>query len=148
MSPIKAAWPAILSLMLLGCASFRASAPEGFAPYPGDNPFRAISPDGVVYRAQTLPNDPEADLAFWREAVKTRMEKAGYKIVSDSTLPVGDREAALLELAAPLGNRDYGYLIAVAVEGKKILLVESAGDARDFVPRKAAVLKAITDSQL
>ncbi len=145
MSKTRKALLALLPLLLLGCASFRAPAPDGFAPYANERTFRAVSADGVVYRVKTLKNDPKADLAFWQEAVKTRMEKAGYKIVSDSTLKLQGSEATLLELAAPFGDRDYSYLIALAISGKKILLVESAGDMRDFAPRKAAVLQAVRD---
>ncbi|MFZ5477121.1 MAG: DUF4349 domain-containing protein [Myxococcota bacterium] len=116
-----------------------ATAPDGFAPYPKARRFAATSPDGVVYRVRTAKNEPEADLAFWREALTTRMKEAGYTVVSEGELDGG----AYLELSAANGPRDDAYLIGIFVAGRKIVIAEAAGEVTRFAARRDAVLAAM-----
>ena len=117
--------------------------PEGFAAYAERKRIRATSPDGVVYRVRVQDNDPEADLAFWEEAMKTRMLEAGYHEVEAKRIKSGDREGALLELGAADGEKDQSYLIALFVDGSKLVVIEAAGQVERFAPRKAAIIEAI-----
>jgi len=136
---------------LAGCA-FQASAPDGFAQFPrsrvSSSPLRASSPDGVLFTVRTEKNDPPADLGFWREALKTRMGHAGYRVVADTVCPMHGSQGALLKLAAPMGNQDYFYWIAFTLSpsGKRIVVAEAAGESKRFLAREEDIRKAIANS--
>ncbi|MDP2304803.1 MAG: DUF4349 domain-containing protein [Pseudomonadota bacterium] len=123
------------------------SAPAGFAPGKKTRRFVAVSPDDVVFRVRTVKNEPEADLAFWKEAMTTRMTAAGYRVVAGASpggnVKAGDVPGALLELSAPDGAQDAAYLVAVFVDGGRLVIVESAGEVARFAGRRAAVVAAI-----
>ena len=156
MSPWQRGWISIANLglgglgivafLLVGCA-LHTVAPREFASYPGglfsSGDFRAVSPEGLLFTVRTEKNDPKADLPFWRQAMKTRMSQAGYRIVSDTNCLMGGKEAALLKMAAPVGNKDYLYWVAISVSGKKILVVEAAGEAKPFLRRAPDIAEAI-----
>jgi hypothetical protein len=120
--------------------------PEGFAAYHERKRLRAASPDGVVYRVRVQKNKPEADLAFWEEAMRTRMFEAGYHLVDEQRIQSGDREGALLELSAADGENDQSYLVAVFVDGSKLIVFEAAGEVERFGPRQDAIHASITSS--
>lgn len=138
----------LLSCLLIagaGCTTPKANiaAPEGFAEYTKSEPYKAISPEGVVYRVRTEKNEPYAELPFWKEAFKKRMLDAGYVFLSESTIKAGGREGYLLELTAPLGTLDYTYLTAIFVDKQTITIAESAGDVLHVKKRRKAILAAI-----
>jgi predicted amidohydrolase len=107
-----------------------------------------MSPDGVLFTVRTEKNKPKADLAFWREAMKTRLSQAGYRVVSDSACAMKGSDGVLLQLAAPMGNQDWFYWIAFTLSpnGKRILVAEAAGESKRFLARRDAVRKAIAES--
>lgn len=126
-----------------GCVPFRGAAPVGFATYKGDRPYRAVSPDGLMYRVRYEKNKPRADLGFWKEALKVRMIDAGYHFASESDIEVDGRPGYLLELTAPMGTQDYTYMDAVFVCGRKLVLVEAAGEVAQFEAHRASIEAAI-----
>jgi hypothetical protein len=127
---------------------FRATAPRGFAAYDDRAPFRAVSPEGVVYRVRTEENDPKAELAFWREALKKRMLDAGYTLISDGDIRASDKPGYLLELAAPQGQMDYSYLIALFVRGDRLVIAEAAGDVTKVRDRRQDLVQAMTNIRM
>lgn len=138
MSPLR--WMSLcLCLALGGCATL--PVPEGFAPYRHTRDG-AVSPDGVVFRVVTERNKPKADLAFWAEALKRRQENAGYLIVEEGPLGEGAAQGWMLEMEAPWGPADYTYLVAIFVDGRKLHIVEAAGEVKRFQARRAAILDA------
>jgi hypothetical protein len=146
MADKKGTWAigaAVFFLGIAGCAHFRAEVPQGFAGYKGRCVFRAVSPDGVVLRIRSVKNDPYAELPFWQEALSTRMRNAGYTLVDSSLITVADRPTSILECAAPLGNDDQSYLIAVIWGKKRLTIVESAGEVVKFRKHREELLKAI-----
>jgi hypothetical protein len=151
MRPISSSWRVsglalVAALWLCACVTPPPAAlPEGFAAYPPDGAFKAVSPDGVVYRVRREPNRPYADLAFWKEAMKKRMLDAGYRLGAEGPLAAGPREGCLLELAAPYGPRDYGYLIAIFVDKESIQIAEAAGEIPALAKHRPALLKAMAE---
>jgi hypothetical protein len=141
----------LLALSLAGCAAkpkftaVKAVTPEGFARDKGGagKETRFLSPDGVMYSVRSVPNKPVADLAFWKTALRTRMSQAGYRVLGDSSISVGGVEGSLLRLAAPLGQKDYLFLVALSMRGNEIRVAEAAGEASLMRAREAAVLKAL-----
>lgn len=67
-----------------------AVAPSGFAPYKKAGRFQALSPDGVAYRVRSVRNKPKAELPFWKEALRSRMEAAGYHVVAEADVQAAD----------------------------------------------------------
>ncbi len=117
--------------------------PEGFAPYKAKKAFRAVSPDGVVFRVRAAEHEPEADLAFWKEAMTKRMVEAGYDVHSEGEIEAKGTAGALLELTAPFGTDDYSYLLAVFPAGKELVIVEAARRRWPPRPRRDAIISAI-----
>lgn len=127
---------------LSACRGFDAAAPEGFAAFDDWSQFRAVSPDGVMYLVRSEENEPEAKLDFWKEALKNRMSDAGYAVVSEEDIK-GKEPGYLLELAAPVAEQDYSYLVAIFVRGKDILIAEASGEVTRFAKRRDAVVAAL-----
>ena len=148
MSFFRQIWVVVLVFLWVGCVPFRAESPEGFAPYKGRRPYRAVSADGVMYRVRYEKNKPKAELAFWKEALKSRMIDAGYRFQAESDLEVSGHPGYLLELAAPLGTQDYTYLNAIFVHGRKLVIVEASGEVSQFQKHRASLLDAINHLEL
>lgn len=130
-------------LAALGCNSFEATAPEGFASYQGTRPFRAMSADGVLYRVRMVPDSSDATLGFWQEALKKRMLDAGYVFLREGEAKNATEKGYLLEVTAPLGVRDYTYLMAVFKREKHLVLVESSGEVATFEKHRPQIVAAI-----
>ena len=139
----KAFFVAAGLLLVVGCDSFKAKAPEGFAVYEGNRPYRAMSSDGVVYRVRTVNDSTDATLAFWKEALKKRMLDAGYVFLREGEAKSSNQTGYVLEVTAPYGVRDYTYLMAVFKQDKHLVLVESSGEVATFEKRRPQVLAAI-----
>jgi hypothetical protein len=138
----------VLAAALWLCACVHttpATLPDGFAAYPPDEAFKAVSPDGVVFRVRHEPNKPSADLAFWQEAMKKRMLAAGYRLSAEAPLDAGPRQGYLLELTAPYGPLDYGYLLAIFVENERIQIAEAAGEVTALAKHRPALLAAMAN---
>ncbi|MEL6761667.1 MAG: hypothetical protein AAFP04_14865 [Myxococcota bacterium] len=139
---------AIAILSTAACMPFQASSPDGFAAYEEDGEFRAVSPEGITFRVRAEDNEPPADLEFWSEALKNRMSDAGYVVVSDGSVDAKNGSGYRLELAAPIGELDYSYLVAIFVHGDDIVVVESAGEVGQFAARRDAIESALTNLRL
>ncbi len=133
----------LFCLAVIGCAPYRAMNPEGFAVYRERGAFRAASPEGIVFRVHHTRNQPRAGLSFWREAMHRRMVDAGYRFLSDTTVMVGTDSAAVLELAAPVGELDHGYIVALIVDGRNLVLAESTGELMKMKNERSRILQAI-----
>ena len=127
---------------------FKATAPQGFAAYGDWFGFRAVSPEGVVYRVRAEANEPKAELAFWREALKKRMLDAGYTFIAEGDIRASDKAGYLLELAAPQGPMDYSYLIGLFVDGDSLVIAEVAGEVTKVRDRRKDVVTAMSAIRL
>jgi hypothetical protein len=121
----------------------RPVAPEGFAPFRLKRGFAAVSPDDVVFRVRVTKNKPRADLAYWTEALRTRLVEAGYRLTGEGEMPSAGAAGRYLELVAPDGERDARWLVALYVDGSRITVIEAAGEAARFAARREAIVKAI-----
>jgi hypothetical protein len=145
MKTIPLLFVAGLQVLLLSCGRpFTTVAPDGFATYrKGGKVFRSVSCDRVVYRVRHLKNRPYAGFDFWREALPKRMGDAGYRIISDTVITVDKQSALVLEMATPVGDYDYSYMLMMQVKGSKILLAEAAGVVNEFQKRKKSILATL-----
>jgi hypothetical protein len=131
----------LLLLSLAACGGVPFSVPSGFAGYDGS--ARAVSPDGVLFAVRTVPHEPAAELPFWKEAMRRRMDEAGYVFQREGEVRAGSQPGWLLEVAAPMGPVDYLYLVAVFIRGDELVLVEAAGEVTHVEQRRQAMLDAI-----
>ncbi|MGL1887840.1 MAG: hypothetical protein OCD76_15095 [Reichenbachiella sp.] len=141
----------IASVLLIGCTSFKAKAPKNFAEY--DMPwykttFKAISPEGLLYSAYSVDNSPYADIEFWAEAMTNRMKNAGYLIVKEDSIMVHNHKGTLLEMATPVGIKDYTYIVAIVPYNDEILIVESAGEINTLQKSRENIIEAIQGIEL
>lgn len=116
------------------------STPEGFAPFRKAGRFQAISADNVMYRVRSVRHKPEAELDFWKEALKTRMVEAGYKVLSEDTSP---NKTYVLEVGAANGPKDQTYLIGLKVEDWHLIIAEATGEAETFRAHRAAIVTSM-----
>lgn len=140
----------LLALLLVSaCHPFQGVAPDGFAAFEPGKSYRAVSPDGVLFRVRAADNKPKADLPFWKEAFKKRMLDSGYSFTAEANVATtSGTPGYMLELAAPIGVVDYGYIIAIFEHGDDIIIAEAAGDVVKLAARRQAVVDAITQLKL
>jgi hypothetical protein len=106
-----------------------------------------MSPEGITWRISAEEHKPKADLAFWKPALRKRMTEAGYRIVDSLSFEASGQKGWALELAAPLGQSDYSYLVAIIPCDKDLILVESSGTVADFAKRKSEILATLANIQ-
>jgi hypothetical protein len=133
----------LAGLSTAACLGVDAKAPAGFAELDEWTQLLALSAEGIIYRVRTEENEPEAKLDFWQEALKKRMVDAGYAFVAEAEVELGKTPGYYLELAAPVGQEDYTYAMAIAVRGGDIVIAEAAGEVSRFAKHKPAVLAAM-----
>lgn len=121
----------------------RPAVPDGFSPFKRPARFQAVSADDVIYRVRSVRNQPAAELAFWREALRTRQAEAGYRILAESKVESDGVEGYLIEMSGANGERDQGYLVAIFVVGRRIVIAEATGEAERLGARRAAIVAAM-----
>ncbi len=131
-----------LLLVISGCKTTTFLAPSGFAAYKGEHPFRAVSPEGVMFRIRTEKNEPVAELSFWKTALKKHMTDSGYRYISENDVVSGNLKGYCLELSAPSGDKDFIYLITVFVEGDSLIIAEASGEVTLFKKRQPDIIEA------
>lgn len=146
--------PLVLAAVLLSaCQTPPLIHPVGFAVYEDKtNSYKSISPERIMYRVRAHDNEDNADLAFWKTALKTHLKDSGYIQLAESEIRAGTTAAPttgnLLTLASPLGAKDYTYLIAIFINKNKLLVFESAGETKYFGSHKDNIIKTIKNTNL
>jgi hypothetical protein len=135
----------LLLSSLSACApTIKAQAPADFAAYQKEGQvYRTLNANGVVLRVKIIEEKAGAKLNFWKEAIHTRMSANDYIFRDSSTTTMNGQEAKVLEYATPLGAEDYAYLVAVAVDGDRVILAEAGGELSDYTKARSALLKAL-----
>jgi hypothetical protein len=119
----------LLLLALAGCGRVRIETPEGFARMAGRGAYRAVSPEGVVFRVRIEKNDPEMGLEFWSRALRNHLEGEGYRGAGDPLeFTAGTSDGALYSWTVPYGPETWTWLTAFVVEGRRIYVAEAAGE--------------------
>jgi hypothetical protein len=139
--------PLVLALFMLGVSCSRISVvpPEGFAELKGGRSYRAISPEGMLYRVRSIKNEPQKDLAFWGDALENHLSKEGYRSgKAAQSFESGDREGLYYEWILPSGHESYLYLTALIVTEKTITLAEAAAPHPVFTRHRQALLDSLT----
>jgi len=144
MNSIKFVYGALICL-LSSCA-IHGTHPEGFAPYQQEfraQDYKAVSPEGVTWRIHHEKHTPMADLQFWKDAVRKRMGDAGYNITDSAFFKAQGQSGFAFELAAPLGQEDFRYLVGAVPLGTSLIVIEAAGPSEAYLHRKVKILEAL-----
>jgi len=139
--------PVALAMLVLTISCSRPSAvpPEGFAELKGGRSFRAVSPEGMLYRIRSIKNEPQKDLSFWGDALKNHLTKEGYRSSGEEqSFKSGDRDGLYYEWILPSGNESFLYLTALIVSDKTITLAEAAAPHPVFILYRQALLDSLS----
>jgi len=138
----------LLCLASLSCARIRVEKPAGFAVVKGSHTYKAVSPEGAIYKVRYTANYPLQNLDFWGRALQKQMEGEGYHFVAKQDFTAGKVPGLLFEWAAPYGNEDYLYLTALLVYGKTIAIAEAAAEYNQYNTYRDSILKSLTTIQV
>ena len=134
--------------VLLGlgsCATVPSvEVPAGFAAYRDTAPPKAVSPEGVGFRLRQVDNDPPQSLEFWGNALQRHLSDAGYLLVDQEGFVAPAGSGLSFEWAAPVGEEDWLYLVAIVVTADHILIAEAAGSVDRYRLHRESVREALT----
>jgi len=126
------------------------AVPDGLAEMEtGKGFFSAISPEGLSLRLRTVKNYPEKDIDFWTAALGKQLTGVGYYPAGDNRgfkSPAG--KGSYFEWGLPYIGEDYLYLTAICVKGKKILILEAAGEQSVYSRYREALIKSLESVEL
>jgi hypothetical protein len=133
-----------LILLLGGCVTAPpVTPPGGFAVYDEQEVVRAVSPEGVRYLVRYADNDPQQNLAFWREALALHLERSGYAARAEQQFDAPAGEGVLFEWVAPVGEEDWVYLTAVVPDGDRLIVAEVAGPVEMYACYQTAIRRSL-----
>ena len=131
------------------CARIRVEPPDGFAELKGRGlwrarTYRAVSPEGMLFRIRSVKNYPPQDLDFWKEALFSHLEKEGYHQAGDELLfQASERGGVLYEWAVVYGQEDYLYITAIVPSERRIAVVEAGAEYRIYREHREAILNSL-----
>lgn len=109
----------------------------------------AVSPEGAFIRIMAVANYPLMDLGFWSSALENQLRRAGYSGMDQKgTISASGIEGAYFEWGLPLRGKNYIYMTAVFIKGKRIYLVEEAGEVAIYSRYRDTVLKSLSTLEL
>lgn len=134
----------LISLSLFACSKLEVEKPAGFAETARKTEYRAISPEGMLYRVRSVDNYPEKDLDFWSKALKNQLAKEGYFLTDDGEkFTAGDRHGVLYEWGVRYGNEDFIYLTAIIVFDNRITIAEAGGEHTIYAKYRQPILESL-----
>ena len=138
---------AAVVIVLASCTSL-VQKPEGFAEMlprqVAATQYKAVSPEGMIYRVRTLRNYPVQTLEFWAQALQNHLEKEGYRSISAGrSFETKDNTGMLFEWAMPYGNESYIYLTAIVVSEKRIAVAEATAEHTIYHQYREALLESL-----
>ncbi len=130
--------------VLLSCAHLSVEKPAGFAEVETEKLYKAVSPEGMLYRVRTVDNYPVQSLAFWSDALKNHLIKEGYTLLGEGEpFQAGNYEGELFEWALPYGHESYIYLTAILVSEETIAIAEAAAEHTVYSEHRESVQKSL-----
>ena len=141
----------LLPLLASAAPRLKVQPPAGFAEAELGKgaAYRALSPEGLLFRVRLFPNEPEKTLSFWSETLKNHLVKEGYRPNGEAqAFQAGETAGAAFEWVVPYGNESYLYLTAVLVTGKQIVLAEAAGPSALFTRHRQSLSESLKTIRL
>ncbi|MBW2460428.1 MAG: serine/threonine protein kinase [Deltaproteobacteria bacterium] len=143
-----------LALSVNGCgSSFAMTAPDGFVELDEDNSnydARFTSADGVVISVRAIEHDPEGDLAFWVEAIESRVRmNGGYALLDTKEISAASGQTGTqLRFGRDQNGTPFKYWISIFVTEGHLHIVEAGGRTEQFDAAEARVERAIENLEL
>lgn len=139
---------AVILLLAASCSRIRVEPPDGFAEYKtrglwGPRVYRAVSPEGMLFKARSVRNYPSKDLDFWKEALFSHLEKEGYRPAGQAEVFQASGDGVLFEWAVPYGQEDYIYLTAIVPSRRRIVVVEAGAEYGIYREYREAILNSL-----
>ena len=124
---------------------YEMTAPEAFKRFDQRGGYKAITADGVMLKAREVKNYPEGDLPFWTDALQRHLLARGYmqKGKTECFKTQKGLDGCTLVFLLPHGAEDWAFAQTVFVQGKRIVLVESAGPFDRFAKIEPALATAM-----
>lgn len=120
------------------------ATPDGFAPLQLETQYAAMSPEGMIYRARIMENEPKQTLEFWSQALRTHLAKEGYTpLGTGSGFRAGDLDGAYVEWTLPFGGDTYKYLTALLVHENVIAVAEASGEHAIYDIHRDAIFESL-----
>lgn len=139
----------LILLWLSGaCARVKVANPEGFAKITDKSYFKAVSPEGVVFKVHCEKNYPVKGLEFWGRALRNHLADEGYRFIKEDKFNAGSTPGILFEWGAPYGNEDYIYLTALLVRDRTIAIAEAAGEFTLYTGYRNALLESLASIEI
>jgi hypothetical protein len=142
----RALLTALLVAFTTSCA-IGVDLPDGYLRI--DSPWgqvKALTPDDSRLWIREFDAEEEATLAFWTEALRNDLvDRRGYVPTSEPE-PVTDGdgvEGTIQSFTIRYQGVEYGYLIAVFVDGDDVRTAEFAAPATDFAARAPAIRESL-----
>jgi hypothetical protein len=135
-------------LSAAGCAKPKVDKPKGFAEVEtgmfSGPVYKAVSPEGMLYKVRTVKNYPSMELGFWGDSLKNQLIKEGYHLTGEEMdLNTEGSEGVLFEWILPYGNDDYIYMTAVLLSGSRIIIAESAAEHTVYKKYRGSILDSL-----
>ena len=135
-------------LLAAGCAKPKVDKPQGFAEVEAglfSGPvYKAVSPEGMLYKVRTVKNYPFMELEFWGDSLKNQLIKEGYYLTDKKTdLKTDASEGYLFEWILPYGSDDYIYMTAILLSGRRIIIAESAAEHTIYKKYRGSILDSL-----
>ena len=134
-----------------GVSRFKVQPPSGYATAGAgrNGSYRALSPEGLPFRVRAFKNTPEQTLPFWSEALKSHLQKEGYRLAADGrAFQAGSEAGQAYEWVVPYDGESYLYQTALIVTGKRIILAEAAGPYPLFVDYRRSLEESLQSIRL
>jgi hypothetical protein len=127
-----------------GPPPYAMAPPASFKRFEEAREFKWITADGVMLKAREVDNYPEADLAFWVDAMARHMIAQGYVKKGERCFDAeGGRKACTLDFLLPHGAEDWVLSETLIVVEDDIVLVEAAGPFERYAPLEPELQKAL-----
>jgi len=122
----------------------KVNQPAGFAETAEKTEYRAISPEGMLYRVRSVENYTVKDLDFWSRALKNQLVKEGYHLTDEGEeFTAADHRGVLYEWGVRYGNEDFIYLTAIIVFDKRITIAEAGGEHTIYAKYRQPILESL-----
>lgn len=127
-----------------GPPPYAMQLPSNFKQFENTSDYKLITPDGVMVKAREVENYPEADLAFWVDALKQHLGEQGYALKSEEcyTTTAG-LAGCTVDFMLPHGAEDWVMSQSLFVVDDEIIVVEAAAPFERYAAVEADLKQAL-----
>lgn len=136
----------LLVIFVSNCKTLqiKVQKPAGFADMPYSDQYKAISPEGMLFKVKIVDNYPKQSLAFWSIALQNHFLNLGYTSLGEGEkFSANNRQGVFYEWGIPFNNQNYIYLTAIIVINDKIIVAESTAPHQVYNTHRSAIIKSL-----